>query len=68
VALPGSGLVTYKPISPQLPALLKKAAPVLLDIAGFVVVVIGTARLAGDWAWLVAGALLVVGGYRAQSD
>jgi hypothetical protein len=60
--------MTYKPISPQLPALLKKAAPVLLDIAGFVVIVIGTARLWGDVAWLVAGVLLVVGGYRAQSD
>jgi hypothetical protein len=59
--------MTYKPISPQLPALLKKAAPVLLDIAGFGCLVVGTAVLFGPWAWFTAGALLVVAGFRAQS-
>jgi hypothetical protein len=59
--------MTYKPISPMLPALLKRAAPVLLDAAGFVAIVVGTARMAGDWAWIVAGVLLVLVGWRAQS-
>jgi hypothetical protein len=45
----------------------KQSLPVLLDLAGFVAITIGVWLLAGPWAWIVAGALLVLAGYRAQS-
>ncbi len=45
---------------------LKKIAPVLLDLAAFVVIVIGSIRLFGDPAWLVAGALLITAALRAS--
>ena len=45
----------------------KRSSPVLLDFAGFVAITIGVWLLAGDWAWLAAGGLLILAGYRAQS-
>ena len=45
----------------------KRSAPVLLDVAGFAAIVVGVWLLAGAWAWVVAGALLVLAGYRAQT-
>lgn len=46
---------------------VKASAPVLLDVAAFAAIVIGTARLWGDWGWLAAGVLLVLAGLRASS-
>ena len=45
----------------------KQSAPVLFDVAGFVAVTVGVWLLAGEWAWIVAGVLLILAGYRAQS-
>ncbi len=45
----------------------RQSAPVLLDLAGFVAIVVGVWSLAGSWAWLAAGGLLILAGYRAQS-
>ena len=44
----------------------KQAAPVLLDVAGFAAITVGLWLLAGEWAWIVAGLLLILAGYRAQ--
>ncbi len=46
---------------------LARAAPVLLDVAGFVAVTVGVWLLAGEWAWVAAGGLLILAGFRAQS-
>ena len=46
---------------------LARTAPVLLDVAGFVAVTVGVWLLAGVWAWIVAGGLLILAGIRAQS-
>ncbi len=47
---------------------LKSAAPVLLDIAGFVSVTAGVYLVLGaGLALIIGGLLLVVAGYRAQS-
>ncbi len=46
---------------------IRAAAPVLLDTVGFVAVTVGVYLLAGDWAWVVGGGLLILAGYRAQS-
>jgi hypothetical protein len=43
-----------------------RSSPVLLDVAGFVAIIIGVWVLAGAWAWIVGGGLLVLAGYRAQ--
>ena len=40
--------------------------PVLLDVAAFVAITIGTAILFGPWAWIVAGGLLIAAGIRAS--
>jgi hypothetical protein len=40
---------------------------VLLDLAGFAAITIGVWLLAGAWAWLAAGVLLILAGYRAQT-
>ena len=45
---------------------IKTAAPVLLDVAAFIALTIGTALLAGAWAWIVAGGLLILAGMRAS--
>jgi cobalamin biosynthesis protein CbiG len=45
----------------------RQSLPVLLDVAGFVAITVGVWLLAGAWAWLAAGGLLVLAGYRAQS-
>jgi len=45
----------------------KRSSPVLLDLAGFAAITIGVWLLAGAWAFIAAGALLVLAGYRAQS-
>ncbi len=45
----------------------KQSSPVLLDVAGFVAITVGVWLLAGEWAWLAAGGLLILAGYRAQS-
>jgi hypothetical protein len=44
----------------------KQSLPVLLDLTGFASITIGVWLLAGDWAWLAAGGLLILAGYRAQ--
>jgi len=41
-----------------------KFYPVVLDVAGFAALVVGTAVLFGAWAWIVAGVLLVLAGIR----
>ena len=46
---------------------VKKSAPVILDLACFAAVTVGGWLLAGAWAWLAAGGLLRLAGYRAQS-
>ena len=45
----------------------KRSSPVLLDVAGFAAITTGVWILFGAWAWIVAGALLVLAGYRAQT-
>jgi hypothetical protein len=45
----------------------QRTLPVLLDVAGFVAITVGVWMLAGAWALIVAGLLLVLAGYRAQS-
>lgn len=45
----------------------RRTSPVLLDLAGFAAITVGVWLLAGAWAGLVAGALLVLAGFRAQS-
>ena len=45
----------------------QRTLPVLLDVAGFVAITVGVWLLAGDFAWIVAGGLLVLAGFRAQS-
>ncbi len=42
----------------------RKAVPVLLDVAGFTALVVGTWVLFGPWAWFTAGVLLIVAGVR----
>ncbi len=42
-------------------------APVILDAVGFVLIAAGVWFLFGWWALIVAGVLLVLAGYRAQS-
>jgi len=46
---------------------VQSSAPVLLDIFGFAAITIGVWLLAGVWAWIAAGGLLIVAGYRAQT-
>ena len=47
---------------------LKSAAAVLLDVAGFVYVTAGVYLGVGAWlALIIAGVLLVLAGYRAQT-
>ena len=41
--------------------------PIILDLAAFLVIVVGVWRLAGDWALIAAGVLLILAGLRAQS-
>jgi hypothetical protein len=45
----------------------KQSSPVLLDVAGFTTITIGVWILAGAWAWIAAGLLLILAGFRAQS-
>jgi hypothetical protein len=45
---------------------LKPRAPVILDVAGFLCVVVGAVFLFGAWAWLVAGGALILFGLRAS--
>ena len=45
---------------------VKTVLPVLLDVAAFLSLTIGTAILAGAWAWIVAGGLLILAGLRAS--
>ncbi len=51
----------------QIGRFLVRTAPVLLDVAGFVAVTVGVYLLAGDWAWVAGGGLLILAGIRAQS-
>lgn len=47
---------------------VKQAAPILLDVAGYVAVTVGVSIIWGPgWAWLTAGGLLVAAGIRAGS-
>ncbi len=46
---------------------LRPFLPVILDVAGFTALVVGTAVLFGAWAWLTAGVLLIVAGVRFQT-
>jgi hypothetical protein len=45
----------------------KQSLPVVLDLVGFAAITVGIWMLFGAWAWLAAGGLLILGGYRAQS-
>ena len=45
---------------------VKAVGPVLLDLAAFTAIIIGTAVLAGAWAFIVAGGLLILAGLRAS--
>ena len=45
----------------------KQSSPVLLDLAGFTAITVGVWLLAGAWAWIAAGGLLILAAYRAQS-
>ncbi len=45
----------------------QRTSPVLLDVAGFTAITVGVWVLAGAWAWIVAGGLLILAAYRAQS-
>ena len=51
----------------RLAQFVKKSAPVLLDLFGFTAITIGVYLLAGAYAWIVAGALLILAAYRVQS-
>ncbi len=51
----------------RLARFVKKSAPVLLDISGFAAITYGVYLLAGAYAWIVAGALLILAGYSSQS-
>ncbi len=46
---------------------LQRTAPVALDAVGFAAITVGVYLLAGAWAWIAAGVLLVLAGFRAQS-
>ncbi len=46
---------------------LQRSLPVVLDVAGFTAITVGVYLLAGAYAWIVAGALLILAAYRAQS-
>ncbi len=46
---------------------LRPFLPVILDVAGFTALVVGTAVLFGAWAWLTAGVLLIVAGVRFET-
>ena len=41
-----------------------KYLPVVLDVAGFAALVVGTWVLFGAWAWITVGLLLIVAGVR----
>ena len=43
---------------------LRASVPVLLDVAGFTALTVGTWVLFGAWAWMTAGVLLIVAGFR----
>jgi len=43
---------------------LRAVLPVILDVAGFTALTIGTWVLFGAWAWMTAGVLLIVAGFR----
>jgi hypothetical protein len=45
----------------------QRTLPVILDLTGFAAITVGVYLLFGYWAWIVAGALLVLAGFRAQS-
>ncbi len=45
----------------------QRRSPVLLDLAGFTAITVGVWMLAGAWAWIAAGGLLILAGYRASS-
>ena len=45
----------------------RQSSPVLLDLAGFTAITTGVWFLFGAWAWLAAGVLLILAGYRAQT-
>ena len=44
-----------------------KYLPVVLDVAGFTALTVGTWVLFGAWAWMTAGVLLIVAGVRFQT-
>ncbi len=41
-----------------------KYFPVVLDVAGFAALTVGTWALFGAWAWITAGLLLIAAGVR----
>ena len=45
----------------------RRSLPVVLDVAGFVAITVGVWLLAGAWAYIAAGGLLILAAYRAQS-
>ena len=46
---------------------IRSMLPVLLDVAGFAALTVGTWVLFGAWAWMTAGVLLIVAGVRFQT-
>ena len=44
-----------------------KYLPVVLDVAGFTALTVGTWVLFGAWAWYMAGVSLIVAGFRFQT-
>lgn len=49
--------------TPQGMAIHAAVVPVLLDVAGFTAITVGVWLLAGEWAWIVAGGLLILAAY-----
>ncbi len=43
---------------------LRASVPILLDVAAFAALTVGTWLLFGAWAWITAGLLLIVAGVR----
>ena len=47
---------------------MSKYLPIVLDVAGFAALVVGSWLLFGAWAWITAGALLILAGGLVSSD
>lgn len=45
----------------------RRGLPMVLDVAGWSLVVVGVGVLFGAWAWIAAGFVLILAGLRAGS-